>query len=725
MKKTSYQIKIPLLIFVLVVSSVFLTALFFFMLTQPKLEDNAIEKNLIISEMISHHMDQYLQDARDTLLTASSFSSSSYGDLNKIEDEIFRIYDNFNYFDLIFFMSKEAKMVFSKPDNEHVNSRSYTDRSYYWDIIHDKQSYTISPLLISSVLNQPHFILGGPVYDKDKAVIGLIGAGLPLYNLRNIIEDAQKSFKGNIWLIDDDGSIIIHPTVGKDSELIHYRALLKSDDLEKRFEAIKSNGESVITDYYVDDQHYYAAISFPKEAEWMIVVEQNENVIFNDLNQLKYQWIRLSFVLAVIALMVGLMIARSVTVPISKLVKAVRAVGMKYHGDDESDSLTVPQNEIEELNHVFSDMTTKLDASMMKLNDSITREQNLQKYLNDIFSSLKLGIVVVNHNKQITVCNHEVSLITGLKTKEMIGVGSDSLLEHLELNINEAIDKVFEHGHIYQDIHMKIKCYDGQEKPITCTISQLLDRYQKPIGVVIQFRDITRLKLLEEEARRSDRVRTIGELSAAIIHDLGNPLAGMSSLIELLKSDQYKEEVKQEVLDVLEEEVKDLNQTVINYLDFVRSSTLKTQQIDVVMLIEHVLGILKHELKENNITIQFSKFKEQILLTVDKNLIKQVLYNILLNSIQSIDERGTINIDVSDGIEFCLITIEDSGQGMSSEELGHLFSPFFSTKSTGNGLGMFISHNIIKEHGGDLIVKSIKNEGTLVELHIPKERKYS
>ncbi|MFA5524330.1 MAG: PDC sensor domain-containing protein [Tissierellales bacterium] len=185
MNKYSLKVKLTLALVILALSCVLLTGFLLQYIASQNIEAKILNKNQIISRMISDQIDIYLNDAKSTVVTAANFSSQSYGDLPQIKNEIFRIFDNFEYFDLIFYMDADARVVFSKPSNDNVSDMIHKDRSYYWEAINEGKT-SISSLHVSRILNRPHFIIAAPVHDMNGRVIGLIGAGLPLAILQRL-----------------------------------------------------------------------------------------------------------------------------------------------------------------------------------------------------------------------------------------------------------------------------------------------------------------------------------------------------------------------------------------------------------------------------------------------------------------------------------------------------------------------------------------------------------
>lgn len=723
MIRSSLKLKLTFIILIFALSCVLITSVLLQHVAYQNIEANILNKNLIISRMISDQIDIYLEDAKSTVVTAANFSSQSYGDLPQIEKEIFRIYDNFDYFDLIFYMNSDAKMVFAKPSNDHVKNRVYNDRNYYWEVLNENRT-TISPLLISSVLKMPHFIIAAPVHNNSGQVSGLIGAGLPLSNIIDIVEKTQKAFNGKIWVTDASGVFAVHPDIDNDKELIKLdNKNVFKDKIETDFLSVLKEKEETIITYNIENTKCYGAVTFVPNANWMIVVEQDEDTVFSQVFQMKEQLKDVILIVIIGALITGLIFALRITKPIEALVKKVKALSYDFRNADSINIDRSSYNEIHELSKAFNDMSVRLKHNLLQLEQSYIRENELQQYLNNILKSVANGILVIDKDRKITIFNKAAESISGFDSKEFIGKNIDNFLDTINSDLGAMIENVLNENKIIADVEVTMKGSKNEEIPISISASQVKDNNKNEIGVVILFRDMSRIKEIEEELRREDRVRTLGELSASIIHDIGNPLAGISNLVEVLKDNTLDEEIKKEVLDVLEKEMADLNTLVINFLNFSRTSKLEEEIININELIENLIRLLRIEIISKKIRINRIYSKQPILIKIDKRAIKQALLNIIKNSIQAVDEKGEISIRLVKGEDRVTIFISDNGMGMDEQKVEKIFNPFFTTKKDGTGLGLSIAYKLIKDHKGHIAVKSKPNIGTEFAITLPSDKK--
>lgn len=721
MNKRSLKFKIPFFVMVFAIACVLLTGMLSQYIATQNIEVNVVNKNLVISRMISQQIHIYLENAKSTVITAANFSSQSYGDLEEVKREIFRIYDNFTYFDLIFYMSNESQMVFSKPANDHVKSRSYEDRSYYWDIM-DGKEVTVSPLLVSSVLNEPHFIIAAPVYNSKNEIIGLIGAGLPLKNIIQIVQRTQAHFNGIIWVADAQGVMAIHPDITSSNDLIMIpNSHVQVEEEVTDFINILRNKRDVMASYKVEDEIYYGAISFVPDEDWMVVVEQHQDTVFLAVIQLKRQLKLVIMAVIFIALLSGFILAKQITNPIEMLVNKVRQLSYGLRGEIAEDLKMQVKDEIGELEGAFHGMTIQLNESFNKLNQSYIRENHLQQYLNNILGSVANGIVVINQEYLITIYNKEAENLLEFPQNTFLRRHIKVFLDSIGVDLGSIIEDVMINNKVVKDIEMTAKGLSGRRMIISFTVSCVLDKMNNIIGVVLLFKDLTKIKMIELELRREDRIRTLGELSASIIHDIGNPLAGMRNLMEILRDDSYDAVSKNEVLITLQEEIEDLNKLVIHYLDFSRASILTKEIINIADLIDNIVYLFTAKASEKAIQIKKNYEHRCISLKGDRRALKQVFINIFKNAIEAVKEGGNVSISIQGKEKSVLISIQDNGIGIDGQSLDKIFYPFYTTKKDGNGLGLSIAYKIIKEHDGLVNVDSNEGVGTKISVELPTD----
>jgi signal transduction histidine kinase/putative methionine-R-sulfoxide reductase with GAF domain len=230
----------------------------------------------------------------------------------------------------------------------------------------------------------------------------------------------------------------------------------------------------------------------------------------------------------------------------------------------------------------------------------------------------------------------------------------------------------------------------------------------------------TDLKKTEAQLIRSEKLAALGQLAAGIAHEIRNPLTSINILIHSLTENLPAKISCREDLKVIEEEILRINEIVDQFLRFARPASPLFEKTDLLPIFEEILQLLRPQMERGKITVK-KEFEPLPLITVDKEQIKQVILNLLMNAIQAMPAGGELGIKgrfSKDGY-WVELAIQDSGLGIPPEDMDKLFDPFFSTKEGGIGLGLSIAHRIIDQHHGKIEVESHPGNGTLFTISLP------
>lgn len=227
---------------------------------------------------------------------------------------------------------------------------------------------------------------------------------------------------------------------------------------------------------------------------------------------------------------------------------------------------------------------------------------------------------------------------------------------------------------------------------------------------------------------RADRLAILGQLAAGAAHEIRNPLTSIRSTIQYIKKG-IKDPVKAKMTSGLLEEVDRINDIILGLLSFSNPDILKQEQIDLEELINQTVLLVSNTAKKKNclISVDFNANRNDLF--ADASQLKQVFLNIIMNSIESIIDKGIIRITIdlneryekgaNEPINEYLITIKDNGGGISQEDMENIFDPFYTTRIDGTGLGLSISYGIITQHNGDVSIESKLGKGTKVVIKLP------
>jgi signal transduction histidine kinase len=273
----------------------------------------------------------------------------------------------------------------------------------------------------------------------------------------------------------------------------------------------------------------------------------------------------------------------------------------------------------------------------------------------------------------------------------------------------------------------------GEERIIAWHNTTLTDDKGRIIGTLSSGKDITLRKQTEEELIRSEKLVSLGQLAASVAHEVNNPLAGIMIYVKLFLK-KYKEEKLQtenteKQLLKMEKELDRTTRIIRNLLDFARQSEPNIRPVDMNKVLEAALLLVGHQINLENIKLEKKSEAHLPLILADFDKIQQVLINIIMNAIQAMPDGGNLTIatSVAKGIRIgespkdtVRIDIRDTGVGITKENMRKLFTPFFTTKEKGKGvgLGLPVVHGIIEQHNGKIKVDSEPNVGTTFSIYL-------
>lgn len=235
------------------------------------------------------------------------------------------------------------------------------------------------------------------------------------------------------------------------------------------------------------------------------------------------------------------------------------------------------------------------------------------------------------------------------------------------------------------------------------------------------------LKQSQDTLRRADRLSSLGLLTAGLAHEIRNPLVAIRTFTQLLPERYDDAEFRNSFQGLALKEVDRICGLITDLLSFARPSKPNVAPENITDVVDNIARILESQAKEKNLTIEREFGDDLPKVWIDREQMKQVFMNLILNAIQAMKESGTITISaravtrigaLPEG-EFVQVEVQDTGIGIPDENLQHIFDPFFTSKDEGSGLGLAVSHQIVQEHGGFVTVESTIGKGTSFFVHVP------
>ncbi|EFD5000881.1 two-component system sensor histidine kinase AtoS [Escherichia coli] len=337
--------------------------------------------------------------------------------------------------------------------------------------------------------------------------------------------------------------------------------------------------------------------------------------------------------------------------------------------------------------------------------------------LNDlIIENAADGVIAIDRQGDVTTMNPAAEVITGYQRHELVGQPYSMLFDNTQF-YSPVLDTL-EHG--TEHVALEIS-FPGRDRTIeiSVTTSRIHNTHGEMIGALVIFSDLTARKETQRRMAQAERLATLGELMAGVAHEVRNPLTAIRGYVQILRQ-QTTDQIHQEYLSVVLKEIDSINKVIQQLLDFSRPRHSQWQQVSLNALVEETLVLVQTAGVQARVDFISELDNELSPISADRELLKQVLLNILINAVQAISARGKIRIrtwQYSDSQQ--AISIEDNGCGIDLSLQKKIFDPFFTTKASGTGLGLALSQRIINAHQGDIRVTSLPGYGATFTLILP------
>lgn len=335
-----------------------------------------------------------------------------------------------------------------------------------------------------------------------------------------------------------------------------------------------------------------------------------------------------------------------------------------------------------------------------------------------IVENINSGILTIDIDARITSFNRAAEKITAYNIGEVYHHHINTIFPDLIKTQGYPIAPDEEDAS-YVRIDRPFKRKDGRELFLGLSISPM-----KEASHIVIFQDLTKLKNMEGQLRRVDRLRALGELAAGMSHEIRNPLASISGSVQVLKDNLTLNGDNEHLMEIVIRETDRLNALVTDFLLFAKPAA-KMARIDLNALVQETLDIFRNSPESKNIDIR-AELEDNLAVEGDNRQLKQVFWNLFLNASYAMPAGGRLIINArrkslafnphSDSLE---ITVSDTGGGIAPDIIEKIFDPFFTTRDYGTGLGLALVHRIIEGHKGEIEVKSKEGEGTSFRIILP------
>lgn len=348
----------------------------------------------------------------------------------------------------------------------------------------------------------------------------------------------------------------------------------------------------------------------------------------------------------------------------------------------------------------------------------------------NILSSLPDGVVVIDARGRISFLNPAAETLTSVATSQAVG---------------QPYARVFEKNPWLLQMVKRCQLPSpqatrgegdlmnrwGRRLPVNLTVAPLQDPQGAVLGSILLLRDLTRRRELEEDLQRSDRLAELGTLAAGLAHEIRNPLAGIRGAAQLLKRELAHDSPLTQHTDIMIREVDRVNHLIEQLLDLSRPVPLSLTCVNIHQVLEDVLLLESQTFNDGSVEVKKNFDPSLPPVRADRDQLTQVFLNLVRNAFQAMNGKGCLTVTTRMETDFHIrkrgrsreklirVEVSDTGPGIKEEHLQRIFSPFFTTKTGGSGLGLTICHRIIREHGGFIRVESDGERGASFKISLP------
>ncbi len=351
-------------------------------------------------------------------------------------------------------------------------------------------------------------------------------------------------------------------------------------------------------------------------------------------------------------------------------------------------------------------------------------------FYRDLVWNLRNGVLAVTRDGRIAVMNDVAYRILGLTPRHTdIGVPYPQVLKERP-DVCRIIAGAFDLSHLPNRAELRLK---STGKVIGYTLSQVRNQAGEITGATLFFKDLTRVEQLEERERLRDRLAALGEMAAAIAHEVKNPLAGIEVMAGILKRQLAESEDAQSILRDIIKEAKMANAIVLEVLDFVRPIRLQVERISLSDVVRDAISMAESHVPRGEVRVEVVLPEHLAPIQGDPHQLRQLFTNLFTNAFEAMTGKGLVRLvalqlaaeeeatagSETHAVPMIQVEVADNGPGVPADVIDRIFSPFFTTKPQGSGLGLAIVRKIVDAHDGRIDVSAPAEGGTRFRVTLP------
>ena len=320
----------------------------------------------------------------------------------------------------------------------------------------------------------------------------------------------------------------------------------------------------------------------------------------------------------------------------------------------------------------------------------------LEKMNRTILSHISSGLMLINSGGRIRSFNRAASSITDLSLPDVYDLEAAEMFPGLSIG-SSAVIKPAKRSEGY------FVKKNGQRLILGYATTSARGSQGEDLGILVTFQDLTQLKKVEEDLKRTDRLAAVGRLAAGMAHEIRNPLASISGSVQLLMEAETAQPEDLRLMGIVVKEAERLNGLLTDFLVFAKPKQPVKKSVNVASIFDQLVEMLIADPRFEGIEIS-KRYPAELNLVLDQGLILQVLWDLAINATEAMQGKGQLVFSVEQNRSPAII-VEDNGPGIDDEIKGRIFEPFFSTKEQGTGLGLASVYSVVEAHGGMVTVE--------------------
>ena len=333
--------------------------------------------------------------------------------------------------------------------------------------------------------------------------------------------------------------------------------------------------------------------------------------------------------------------------------------------------------------------------------------------------------MVVDKDEKFVAWNIGAERIFGYTFEEIVGKDSSALLpdgESYLSELNEIIEEVKLIG-FSKLVETERKTKDGRVIPVQLNVASLPGENDAYLGRTVVISDVTEVRKLQQQVDQSEKLAVIGQLAAGVAHEIGNPLASISSIVQILQRKSQDQFMSDQLINV-KDNINRISKIVRELVDLSRPPSHDSLITQINEVIKTAVGIVKYDKRVKKVEFKTNLDPNLPMIEVVPDQLIQVFINIMINSLDAINGEGIIRVNSSYDDKNIYVSIIDDGIGISADAIDKIFEPFYTTKQVGKGtgLGLSVSYGIIQKFGGEIKVNSKLDEGSQFTIEIPYDQ---